>query len=167
MATVVQSYSSAGSVTKSTNPAVPQAQVVALTDGEGNLVGSSAGALTFLTYLSAAQASANAGTSFPTTGVTSLAVDVNVTAFTGGTGPTVTFFVERLAADGAWYRVWTSPAISAVGPFSGNIGPGQSGTATATQSWVAAVLTGTARFGWVFANAPTSVTFSASVIGRP
>lgn len=39
MATVVQSYSTSGSVTKSANPTVPQAQALALTDGEGNIAG--------------------------------------------------------------------------------------------------------------------------------
>lgn len=167
MATVAQSYSSAGSVTKSANPTVPQAQVVALTDGEGNIVGPSAGAQASITLASAAQVAGNTGTVFSTAGMSSLAVDVNVTAFTGGTSPTVTFFIDRQGADTQWYRVWSSPAISAAGPFSGNIGPGQAGTATANQSWTSAVLTSTARFGWTITGTPTSVTFSASVVGRP
>lgn len=165
MPTIGQSYSNVRAVTQGvTNPNTPPAQVMVLSDGEGNIVGpsSSNGSQTFITYLSAAQAAPNTGTSFSTVGVTALAVDLTVTAFTGGTSPSVTFFVDRLAADGLWYRMWTSTGITAAGSTSSNIGPGQAGTGN-----VAAVLTGTARFGWSFIGTPTSVTFSASVIGRP
>jgi len=116
---------------------------------------------TFLTYLSAAQAVANTGTSFSTANVSSLAVDITVTSFTGGTAPTVTYFVDRLGADGVWYRVWTSAALNTAGATSVQIGPFPSGATIFT-----AVLTGTARFGWSSTGTPTAITFSASVIGR-
>lgn len=176
MATIVTGSAHPAAVQSATAPNLPAAQAVALTDGEGNVLRMvangdgtatlSGGVSTFLTYLSAAQAAANAGTSFSTAGVASLAVDATVTVFTGGTAPTVTFFIDRLAADNVWYRAWASAAVSAPGTASANIGPGQSGTAPAATSNITAVLTGTARFGWSYTGTPTSVTFSASVIGR-
>jgi hypothetical protein len=93
--------------------------------------------------------------------IASLAVDITLTSFTGGTTPSVTFYVDRLGNDGAWYRLWTSAALTAAGPTSASIGPGQSGTNAAP-----GVLTGTCRFGWSSTGAPTSITFSASVSGR-
>lgn len=130
-------------------------------DGTANLVAGSAGAATFLTYLSGAQAVSNTGTSFSTGSVSALAVDVTLTSFTGGTSPTVTFFVDRLGADGVWYRIWTSSALNSATAVSVQIGPFPSGTGIFT-----AVLTGTARFGWSSTGTPTAITFSASVIGR-
>jgi hypothetical protein len=148
--------------------------VVALGDGNaGNLLhavdngdGTSylGGASSILNYPSAAYNAANAGTSFSTAQFSGLAVDVTVSAFTGGTSPSVTFFLDRLGADGVWYRVWTSAALTSAGATSVQIGPYPSGTGIFT-----AVLTGTARFGWSFGGTvqPTAVTFSASVYGRP
>ncbi|MDJ0342282.1 hypothetical protein QMK19_03650 [Streptomyces sp. H10-C2] len=130
-------------------------------DGTSSLVAGSAGPATFLTYLSAAQAVSNTGTSFSTTAVAGLAVDVTLSSFTGGAAPAVTFFVERLGADGVWYRIWTSAALTTAGATSVQIGPFPAATGIVT-----AVLTGTARFGWSSTGAPTAITFSASVIGR-
>jgi hypothetical protein len=130
--------------------------------GTATLVVSPASTVTtFLTYVSAAQAVSNPGQSFSTAAVAALAVDATLTSFTGGTSPTVTFFVDRFGADGVWYRAWTSTALSSAGPVSVNIGAGQSGTGA-----VPAVLTSLARFGWSSTGAPTAITFSASVIGR-
>lgn len=152
---------------------MPTNPVVTPLDGSGNAITvTAAGALkvdasasstvtTFLTYPSAAQATANAGTSFSTTAVASLAVDATLTSFTGGTSPALTFFVDRLGADSVWYRLWTSAALTSAGPVSVQLGPFPSGTGIVT-----AVLTGTARFGWSTTGTPTAVTFSASVIGR-
>jgi hypothetical protein len=164
MPNIVQSFSGVHAVTQGvTNPSTPPAQVVVISDGEGNIVTpESAAPQIILTFLSTAQTAGNTGTSFSTSGISSLAIDATVTAFTGGTAPTIAFFIDRLGADGVWYRVWTEGSpLSSPGVVSENIGPGQSGT-----NGTSAVLTGTARFGWVFTGAPTSVTFSASVIGR-
>lgn len=150
---------------------MPTNPVFTLVDGSGNVIRAvpngdgtatlGGGASTFITYLSAAQAAANAGVSFSTAGVSTLAVDLDVTAFTGGSSPTIAFFIDRQGADAVWYRTWTSAALSAAGPVSQVIGPFAAATGITT-----AALTGTARFGWSFTGAPTSVTFSASVIGR-
>lgn len=130
-------------------------------DGTASIIAGNPGATTFLTYLSGAQATANSGTSFSTAAVESLAVDITLTSFTGGTSPSITFFVDRLGSDNVWYRIWTSAALTSAGATSVQIGPFPSGTGIYT-----AVLTGTARFGWSTAGSPTAVTFSASVIGR-
>lgn len=171
MASIIRGFGHAAVTQTSSGLDIPAAQAVALTDGEGNLIRTVAngdgtatlggGASTFITYPSSAETAANTGVSFSTAGVSALAVDVDVTAFTGGTSPTVTFFVDRLGSDNVWYRTWTSSALSSTGPVSEVIGPYPTATGITT-----AVLTGTARFGWTFSGSPTSVTFSASVIGR-
>lgn len=167
-------------VAQSSNPNLPAAQAVAITDGDGGLLSlaggglptSSTGAVVSLTYVSLARSADNAGDSVDTTKISAMAVDVNVTAFTGGTSPSVTFFLDRLGADGAWYRVWTSGALSTTGQRSASIGDGMTGgTVTAGVGTgpgaFPATLTTQARFGWTLAGAPTSITFSASVVSRP
>lgn len=146
------------------NPTQPSVLAVVITDGEGNLnpalsLGSTVAAP--LAFFSGAQAVSNAGTSFSTLTISSLAVDITLTSFTGGAAPTVTFFIDRLGNDSVWYRVWTSAALNGAGVTSVNIGPGMSGT-----GGFPAVLTGTCRFGWSSTGAPTAITFSASVGGR-
>jgi hypothetical protein len=146
------------------NPTQPSVLAVAITDGEGNLnpaVALASTAAAPLAFFPGAQAVSNAGTSFSTLLISALAVDITLTSFTGGTAPTVTFFVDRLGNDSLWYRIWTSAALNGAGVTSANIGPGLTGTGTA-----AAVLTGTGRFGWSSTGAPTAITFSASVAGR-
>lgn len=122
-------------------------------------------ATTLLVVPSAAYTSANTGTAFSTSNITYLAVDMNVTALTGGTSPAVNFFLQRLGADGVWYLVSSLPAISTVSTVTFDVGPGfaSTGLPNGTQH---AVFTTQARFGWTFTGAPTSVTFSASVVGR-
>jgi hypothetical protein len=80
--------------------------------------------------------------------------DFNVTAFTGGTAPTVTFKVSRVGADGILYQVWQPTAISAAGPLSQSIGPGYQ---------TAVDLGDTFQIDMVVTGAPTSITFSGSV----
>lgn len=131
----------------------------ASSNGDGTA--SLGGAVSALVYPSVARTTSNAGDSFSTSSITMMAVDTTVTTFTGGTVPTITFFVQRFAGDGVWYTVWTSAAIAAPGATSVDLGPGFIGTGMAH-----AVFTGTARFGWTLAGTPTSVTFSAAVSCR-
>ncbi len=128
-------------------------------DGTATLTPTGGVATTVITYGAAAQppAAPGGGVSFSTAGMSGLAVDITLASFTGGAAPAITFFVERFGSDGVWYRVWTSAALNTPGATSVSVGPGM-GTA--------AVLTGTARFGWSTTGSPTAVTFSASVIGR-
>lgn len=137
---------------------MPTNPVFTLVDASGNVLG---GAAALLTVAAAAQAAANTGTSFSTSGASGLGVDINVTAFTGGSSPAVTFFVDRLGADAIWYRTWTSSPVSAASAVSQVLGPYPAATGVTT-----AVLTGTARLGWSFTGTPASVTFSVSVSGR-
>ena len=83
-----------------------------------------------------------------------LGVDINVTALTGGTSPTVTFKLSRVGADGVLYQVWQPTAISAAGVFSTTIGPG---------CVINADLGDLFQLDMVVTGAPTSVTFSASL----
>jgi len=96
----------------------------------------------------------------PTYSVSELALDANVTVITGGTSPSITFYLDRLGADGVWYRMWTSAGILVAGSVSTSVDP--DGGATN------AVLTDACRFGWTFGGtvAATSITFSASVVVR-
>lgn len=105
---------------------------------------------------------------FSTNQISYLAFDVTVTSFTGGTAPTIQFFIDRLGiADGLWYNIVSSQAFSAAGTNSWDIGPGFPSTSPPNGA-THAVLTTQGRFRWVFGGTanPTAVTFSASVIGR-
>jgi len=108
---------------------------------------------------------------FNTAGVTAVAVDATAYAQAGGTTPTLTLAIDRQGADGQWYQVWTSGAASLASfpaTVTANIGPYSGTYAAGTVNFQAAVFTNQARLRWLFggAPAPTSVTFSASVIGR-
>jgi hypothetical protein len=105
------------------------------------------------------QASATVTTSgvapstFSMDGLTYIAADLNCTAVAGS--GTLDFYIERLGADGIWYTVWHPTQIGGAGATSTGIGPGCSTNA---------VLTSTGRCRWVIGG--TSVTYSASIIGR-
>lgn len=94
--------------------------------------------------------------------VTYIAMDTNVTTFTGGTAPTIAFTLERFGADGLWYMVFNSGTVGNPATTSTDIGPGFTSGA-GTQH---AVFTTQARFTVIFAGAPTSITYSASLLGR-
>ena len=84
-------------------------------------------------------------------------IDINVTALTGGTIPTVTFKVARVEADGVLYQLWQPTALLAAGAFSQSIGAGcQTNADPGDIIQIDMVLTG----------APTSITFSLSVKAR-
>lgn len=167
MATVKHARTEQASITVPTVEGAPPALVVALSDGEGNITSGGAGTTAYA-LASAAQAATNTGTSFATTGFGSISLDINLTAFTGGTTPTVTFFVERQGNDGIWYRVWQSASQNAAAKLSVTIGastPTVAAGANVAQG-VSAGLTAVARFGWSSTGTPDSVTFSASIVGR-
>lgn len=111
---------------------------------------------TLLSLPSAAQTATGNSGPLQTVDATTLAVDVNVSAATGTT-PSMTLNVDRLGADGNWYSVWASSAITTAGVTSASIGPGCA---------VAAVLTGTVRLRWTITGTTPSFTFSASVVAR-
>jgi hypothetical protein len=107
---------------------------------------------TLLNQASAVQTTGGVSPDLSTQGITTLEVNVDVTAVVS---VSLTLFVEGKAADGNWYPLWSSSAIVAAGETSTSIGPG-----TATE----VVLTGTIRFRWALTG--TSATFSASIEGR-
>lgn len=162
-------------------PAGP-VQTVALADINQNLLrtadagvsdGTSflGGAVTLMLLPSAAYTtSIPANATFSTAGITYGALDFNVTAFTGGTNPSITFFLDRLAADGLWYNIFASNAETTPVAYSVDLSPSVTAQTTSNPNSPGAaihcVFTSQGRFRWTFAGAPTSVTFSASIIGR-
>ncbi len=82
-----------------------------------------------------------------------LSLDVNVTAITGGTSPTVKFIVSRVGADSVLYGLYTPGALSTPGVFSQSIGHGgQTNADPGDLCQVDMVTTGS----------PTTITFSLS-----
>lgn len=112
-----------------------------------------------LTYPSTSTPAATTNLPFSCAQHTLFAVDVSFTAFTGGTAPSVQFFIDRQGTDGVWYQIFAGAVLTAPGLTSTSIGHGLV-TAQAP--------TGTCRLRWVLAGtvAATAVTFSASVTGR-
>jgi hypothetical protein len=84
-------------------------------------------------------------------------VDINVTALTGGTSPTVTFKMSRFGADGILYQIWLPTALSVAGVFSQSIGIGAQTNADPGDA---------IQIDMVVTGAPTSITFSLSVKAR-
>lgn len=105
-----------------------------------------------------------------TTRISYAGLDINVTAITGGTSPTITFFVERQGGDGNWYQVLSTSGITGALTVSVDISPGLTGAYAAPPGSAQqhAVFTKTARVRWAFGGsvAPTSVAFTASFVGR-
>jgi hypothetical protein len=139
--------------------------------------------LSTLLYLpSAAYTSAiPAACTFDTTSIEGLAFDISFTSFSGGTNPTITFMLSRLAADGNYYGI-LAPAgsnlagnapvtFSAAGIASLDIGAfAQDNVAKPnTTDFLGSahnVFTSQTQVNWTFTGAPASATFSLSVIGR-
>ncbi len=108
---------------------------------------------------------------FDTSDISYAAWDLTLTSFTGGTSPTVTFFLERLGLDGNWYQIGTTSAMnSAPTTVSVDISPALNSTMQAPLLSTAQhnVFTFQARLRWTFGGtvAPTAVTFSSSIVGR-
>jgi hypothetical protein len=101
---------------------------------------------------------------FNTNQTTYAALDINITAFTGGTAPTVVFALDRLGADGVYYNIWSLSVGSPIS-FTFDLGPGFA-FAPGINGTQHAVFTTQARFRWSFTGSPTSVTFAASILGR-
>lgn len=111
-----------------------------------------------LAQASAAQTAGGCTAPLPVAqGISTLAVNINVTALSG-TSPTLTVFVEGQDANGVWYSLWAPSVINATGDTSTSIGP----------NCVTAVIVPPAiRFRWLVGGSATpTVTFSASIVGR-
>ena len=115
------------------------------------------------------QAAYDASTSprqFSTAELENLAWDLNVVSFAGGTSPSITFILERLTANGDWSQILTTGTIGSATNWGIDIGPGFATFAAPNTLTQHAVLTDQGRIRWVLAGAPTSVTFSVSIMGR-
>lgn len=180
MAAIISGSGHAAVTQGVTNPGSPAAMAVALTDGEGNLLRSTAlgdgtaalgGAVTLLALPSAAYTSTvPASCTFATDAVAYAALDLTLTSFTGGTAPTITYFFERQGADGAWYQILSTGALSTAQLISVDVSPGLNGSFSGPPSSTIQhnVFTHAARLRWTFGGtaSPTAVTFSASIVGR-
>jgi hypothetical protein len=94
-------------------------------------------------------------------------IDLNVSAFTGGTAPTVTFSLVNIGQDGIAYPIWTSAAIAAAASVSVDLADSLAATYVAgTTTMQHAVFGMKTQLQWSFAGAPTSITFSANLYGR-
>ena len=151
--------------------------VVALADVNGNLIRTSdagdgtsflGGSQTLMALPRADYTDVVAAnpTSMNTAGINYVALDLQVFSFTGGVTPSITFFLDRLDGNAAWFQVWTSSAQTAAFQWSVDLGPGLGLIASPSQAQHA-VFTYTTRFRWVFGGGtpPTSVNFIASCVG--
>jgi len=103
----------------------------------------------------------------PYDGVTTLAVDITISAVSGTGTPTMTLFLERQGADGNWYQIWTSAAQTATGAISLSMGPAMVGTnVTGATTAVGVVLTANARLRCTVSGTNPSFTTSVSIEGR-
>lgn len=162
-------------------PSGAEIQVVAAGDVSGNLIrtvdagagdGTSflGGAVTLISMQSAAYTGAQSPTVCATDGITYAALDMTLTSFTGGSAPTVNFFLERQGADGNWYQILATGALGTATTISVDISPALNGVVSGPPSSTVQhnVFTHNARLRWLLAggSAPTSATFSASLVGR-
>ena len=81
-----------------------------------------------------------------------LAVDVSVTAITG---TSIQFFYDRLGADGVWYTIYSSGAVTTTGSAS---------TTLAGQNSASQEFGFIGRLRWTLIG--TNATFSASITGK-
>lgn len=115
-------------------------------------------ATTLITLPSAARATYSSGAvSLTNFSQVALDIDINVTALTGGSSPSVTFKVSRVEADTVLYSVWSPSAITAAGAFSQSIGPGLQTSADFGNTF---------QVDMVTTGSPTSITFSLNVEAR-
>ena len=85
-----------------------------------------------------------------------LAFDFNVTAVSGTT-PSMTVYIDRKGADGTYYPIYTSAAITATGVTSVSVGPGLPNNAA---------IGNTIRMRWAITGTTPSFTFSASILAK-
>jgi len=135
----------------------------ATVDAAGNLhiattgtVGTQAVGATVLNQASAAQTASGMSPTLAVGAYRELLVAVNVSAV-AGTSPTLTLAVDSLGADGVWYTLWTSAAMTAVGQTLASLGV-EASTNTAFGASV--------RLRWTIGGTTPSFTFSASITGR-
>jgi len=129
---------------------------VVVTNAQAQPVPTQAAATTVLTQANAAQTVSGASANLPVAGYRELLVAANVTAV-AGTTPTLTLVFDSLGADGVWYTLWTSAAVTAVGQTVAHLGVGAA-TNVAFGT--------TVRVRWTIGGTTPSFTFSLSMIGK-
>ena len=156
-----------------TNPLTPPSDAVALTDGEGNIIGTGAAPLTAVTpgsqvafpvYTESAVVngarltSGNiAGGSVPNNAA-ALLVSVSVSVFTGGTN--LVYSLQVQDANGNWVTVGSTATITATGVYGFSVGAGM-GNGNVLPSG-----NGNWRVSWVATGTFTAVTSQIGVTGR-
>lgn len=112
---------------------------------------------------------------FSTQYITNCSFDATVTAFTGGSSPTITFVFERQGADGNWYPILPlsgSGVVTVSVPTTVSLDIGliaqsiTGGGPSPVYGAAHSVFTPTSRVRWAYAGTPSSVTFSLSLYGR-
>ncbi len=122
----------------------------------GSALATQAVTTTVLNQASAAQTANGMSATLAVGAYRELLVTVNVSAV-AGTSPTLTLALDSLGADGVWYTLWTSAAITAVGQTIASLGI-EASTNTAFGASV--------RLRWTIGGTTPSFTFSASITGR-
>jgi hypothetical protein len=89
-----------------------------------------------------------------------VAVDVSVTSISGSSTPGIEFWWQRKGADGVYYDIYDSGAISAAGTKSATVGKGFSYASTVA---IPQSIGSTGRLRWALTGGASSVTASASV----
>lgn len=85
-----------------------------------------------------------------------IAVDINLKTLVGGVSPSVTFSIQRKDSLGNYTTIHSGTALTAVGLYSRDIGPGLETTKLPGQ---------VIRIAWIVSGAPTSATADIVVIG--
>ncbi len=142
------------------DPTTPTQQ--ATVDAGGNVhiattgtVGTQAVGATVLNQASATQTTSGMSGTLAVGAYRELLVAVNVSAV-AGTTPTLTLAVDSLGADGVWYTLWTSAAMTAVGQTIASLGV----EAATNMAFGTSV-----RLRWTIGGTTPSFTFSASITG--
>jgi hypothetical protein len=105
---------------------------------------------------SSARTVSGQGTSFSTTSITEVGVDINITAVSG-TSPTITFVLGHYGADGIFYPSWTSSSITSAQKVSAAVGSGMANANSLGENMF---------LQWTIGGTTPSFTFSYSIIGR-
>lgn len=162
------------------NPGTLAIPAQAQADVNGNLVRTASagdgtsylgGSLTLIALASAARDTSSSPVTCSTAGITYGALDITVTSINGGAStPSITFFLERQGADGVWYQLFTTGAVTGALTISVDISPDLNAVYSAPPGSAQqhALFGASARLRWTFGGGtpPTNVTFSASLIGR-
>jgi hypothetical protein len=113
-------------------------------------------AVTLLNLAPAARTVSGTAGPFVAGSLSRVAFDANITA-ASGVGQSLSLMVDRQGADGIWYPMYTSPAVSAPRTVSTSIGQGM----TVGQSLGTSI-----RLRWEITGTAPSFTFSASLVGK-